>query len=621
MLLARAEVSAMIGIRHKLTLAFAGLFAIVAVIGLLTIAHINDLGQAIDVILRENYRSVIACQEMKESLERIDSGSLFSFAGRADEGQKLVDENIRRFEKSLAAELGNITMPGEGEKAERIRELFALYKETIPKVTDTSLPLEARRATYFDATLPLFLETKGLAQKILEMNQANMSDANDAARRRAESAHRHVLVAIVLCAAVAVPSSVMAHRWILKPIHKLIESAGEIRRGNLDVVLKIDSRDEIGQLSEAFNSMTEALRQARRHGQMDLIRTRRATEEVFKTLPAAIAVLNLDGRVEVSTETAARHFGLKPGASIEDLKFGWLTQLVRASMEKDDTVENQTAGGYVQQFIENREYFFQPTAVPIRAEPNRGERTGTAIILKDVTQVNEQQELKKNVVSTVSHQLKTPLTSLRMSIHLLLEEKVGPLSPKQTDLLVAAREDSERLSHILEELLDLNRIESDASLLSVQSVSPSTLVKDALEPFLVESKDRGVAIANSVGDDLPEVVADPVRINHVFANLLSNALRFTSPGGSITIGAEADRGVVRFAVADTGRGIPAEHVGRVFEQFYRVPGQEGGQGVGLGLAIVKQIIVAHKGEVGVRSQLGKGSSFWFTLPVAEPRSE
>ncbi len=619
MLLPLEEVSAMVGIRHKLTLAFAGLFAIVAVIGALTIAQVNDLGQAIDVILRENYRSVVACQEMKESLERIDSGSLFSFAGRADEGQKLVDENIQRFEKSLAAELGNITVPGEGEKAGRIQELFALYKETIPKVTDTSLPLEARRATYFDATLPLFLETKGLAQQILEMNQANMSDANDAARRRAASAHRHVLVAIILCAAVAVPSSVMAHRWILKPIHKLIESAGEIRRGNLDVVLKIDSRDEIGQLSEAFNSMTEALRQARRTGQIDLIRTRRATEEVFKTLPAAIAVLDLKGRVEVSTETAAKHFGLKPGSSVEDLKYEWLTQLVRASMENDETVERQAAGGYVQQFIDNREYFFQPTAVPIRAEPHRGERTGTAIILKDVTQVNEQQELKKNVVSTVSHQLKTPLTSLRMSIHLLLEEKLGALNTKQAELLVAAREDSERLSHILEELLDLNRIESDESLLNIQSVSPSALVRDAVEPFLVESKDKGVTIAASVADDLPDVFADSVRINHVFANLLSNALRFTSPGGSITIGADAAQNAVRFTVTDTGRGIPVEHLDRVFEQFYRVPGKEGEKGVGLGLAIVKQIIVAHKGQVGVRSEVGKGSSFWFTLPRADAR--
>jgi NtrC-family two-component system sensor histidine kinase KinB len=612
-----AEVNVMIGIRHKLTLAFVGLFSIVAAIGVLTIANINDLGDAIDVILRENYRSVVACQEMEESLERIDSAALFSFAGKADEGRKIVDENIQRFEQNLAVELGNITLPGEGEKAQRIQNVFALYRKTIPKVTDTSLPLDARRATYFGKTLPLFLEAKGLAQQILEMNQANMSDANDAARRRAASAHRQMIIAIMLCGAVAVPSSVMAHRWILKPIHRLIETADEIRRGNLDVVVGADSRDEIGQLSGAFNSMTEALRRARRNEQMDLARTRRATEEVFKSLPAAVAVLDLNGRVEIATETAAKHFGLKPGANVKDLKFSWLTELVRRSIDKDDAVEVREANGYVQQFIENREYFFQPTAVPIRTEQRRGDRTGTAIILKDVTKVNEQQELKKNVVSTVSHQLKTPLTSLRMSIHLLLEEKVGPLNPKQTDLLVAARDESERLSHILDDLLDLNRIESDGSLLSIQTVQPNSLVRDALAPFLVESKDRGIAIVTSVPDDLPDVLADPVRIGDVFANLLSNAIRFTKPGGSIAIGAEASGDTVRFAVTDTGPGIPKENVDQVFEPFYRVPGQGGEKGVGLGLAIVKQIVTAHKGEVGVRSSIGEGSSFWFTLPCAK----
>src|SRR5512139_1337008 len=145
----------MLGLRQKISFGFGGLLVIIGIIGTQSILSLSTLGQSIDVILRENYRSVVACQEMKEALERIDSGSLFSFAGRAGEGQELIDENVRRFEKSLAAELGNITMPGEGEKAGRIQELFALYKETIPEVTNTSLPLEARRATYFDAALPL----------------------------------------------------------------------------------------------------------------------------------------------------------------------------------------------------------------------------------------------------------------------------------------------------------------------------------------------------------------------------------------------------------------------------------------------------------------------------------
>jgi signal transduction histidine kinase len=255
--------------------------------------------------------------------------------------------------------------------------------------------------------------------------------------------------------------------------------------------------------------------------------------------------------------------------------------------------------------------------VPILTESGRDEISGTAVILKDVSQVREQQELKRSAVTTVSHQLRNPLTSIRMSIHLLLEETLGPLNRKQTELLVAAREESERLTGIVEELLDLNRMESGRTLLDIESISPQELVRDSLEPFLVEARDRGVSLANAVRDDLPEVFGDAKRLQHVMANLLSNALRFTDPGGEVSVSAEAEPGMVRVTVTDTGPGIAERDVNRVFEPFYRVPGQGKSSGIGLGLAIVKEIIRTHGGSVGVTSTTGKGSAFWFTLPQAD----
>jgi len=329
----------MIGIRQKLMSGLGGLLAVMAVIAILTVAQINDLGQAIDVILRENYRSVVACQDMKEALERIDSGVLFHFLGSKVEGRRYLEENIKRFSSSLDIELGDITLPGEREKAERIKELFPEYVKTISFVTDMSVSFESRRAAYFSTLLPMFQEIKNLAQEILEMNQANMNEANDKARRQAELARRHILTAIVLSTVIAVLFSFLAQQWILKPVRRLIESANEIRRGNLDLVLKTGSRDEIGQLSEAFNAMTERLRQVRRNEQIDLIRTRRATEEVFKALPVAIAVVNLDGRVEVSTETAERLFGLRPGIVVSALGCDWLTRLVREALHEGSVVD------------------------------------------------------------------------------------------------------------------------------------------------------------------------------------------------------------------------------------------------------------------------------------------
>jgi signal transduction histidine kinase/HAMP domain-containing protein len=410
--------------------------------------------------------------------------------------------------------------------------------------------------------------------------------------------------------------SLLIQRWILDPIRRLIESASDVRRGNLDLVLVTDSRDEIGQLSEAFNSMAEGLRTIRRSDRLDLMRTRRATGEVFKALPSAIAVLDLDGHVDVATGEAERLFGFKPGVNVADLGYDWLTPLIRRALAEGRVVDVTAKEDCVQIFGDNREYFFAPTVVPIQSESNREEISGTAVILKDMSQVREQQELKRSAVTTVSHQLRNPLTSIRMSIHLLLEETLGPLQPKQVELLIAGREECERLTGIVEELLDLNRMETGKALLDIERISPHHLAQDSLEPFQVEARDKGVSLANAVPQDAPEVLGDAKRLQHVLSNLLSNALRFTPPGGAVSVSAEAEPGMVRFAVTDTGTGIAANEAGRVFEPFYRVPGQGQPSGIGLGLAIVQEIIRTHGGSVGVDSTPGRGSTFWFNLPQA-----
>jgi len=204
-----------------------------------------------------------------------------------------------------------------------------------------------------------------------------------------------------------------------------------------------------------------------------------------------------------------------------------------------------------------------------------------------------------------------------MAIHLLLEEKIGSLTPKQTELLVAAREDSDRLHSILNNLLDISRIESGKVQMNFRKVSPHSMVFEALEPFQMDFKDRNVTLGMELQDDLPEVWADTARMNHVLANLLSNALRYTPPGGKVTVLGKADEERVQFSVSDSGKGIPSQYLARIFEQFFRVPDQGAETGAGLGLAIVKEIVEAHGGTVKVESRLGEGSTFTFTLKRAD----
>jgi len=269
----------------------------------------------------------------------------------------------------------------------------------------------------------------------------------------------------------------------------------------------------------------------------------------------------------------------------------------------------------IQHFVNGEEHYFRPEAIPILGRDMQP--TGVVLVLQDVTQERKQEELKRGVISTVSHQLKSPLTSIRMAIHLLLEEKIGSLTPKQTELLVAAREDSDRLHSILNNLLDISRIESGKVQMNFRKVSPHSMVFEALEPFQMDFKDRNVTLGMELQDDLPEVWADTARMNHVLANLLSNALRYTPPGGKVTVLGKADEERVQFSVSDSGKGIPSQYLARIFEQFFRVPDQGAETGAGLGLAIVKEIVEAHGGTVKVESRLGEGSTFTFTLKRAD----
>ena len=609
----------MLGIRQKLSLGFGGLLIIILIIGVQSIIQLARLGESIDVILRENYRSVIACQEMKEALERMDSGILFTLLGYSQEGTDFIRQNESLFEKALRTELSNITLPGEGEKAYHVQNLFEKYRKVLRAVEDPKAPVAERQQVYMTQLFPLFQEIKTTAGQILDMNQQNMSDANDRARGKAASSRNYMYVLLVAGGVLAAGFVVFTGKWILRPIHRLIRSAEEIKNGNLDLVVPVESEDEVGRLSESFNAMAEGLREIRRSDQARLVRIQDSTQHTFNSLPDAVAILDLQGRVEVATESAKKVFGLKPGIQVQSLPLKWLADLYDQVLQHARPLGPERHGTAIQHFDRGQERFFRPVAVPILDAEKQP--TGVVMTLKDVTEQRHQDDLKRGVISTVSHQLKTPLTSMRMAIHLLLEEKVGPLNEKQAELLVAAREDSDRLHDILNNLLDISRIESGRVQMEFHAVSTQAMVLEAIEPFRIAAKDQGVAIEVELTEDLPQVWADKSRISHVFGNLLTNGLKHTPAGGKITVSAKPEDNGVRFSVADTGKGIPSQYLPRIFEQFFRVPDQSSESGAGLGLAIVKEIVEAHGGRVSADSSEGKGSTFSFTLRSADPTSK
>ena len=241
---------------------------------------------------------------------------------------------------------------------------------------------------------------------------------------------------------------------------------------------------------------------------------------------------------------------------------------------------------------------------------------GAAVILQDVTKFRLLDDAKTNLVGTVSHELKTPLTSLRMAVYLLLEQNVGALAPQQIELLETARDDADRLLRILDNLLDLTRLEAGASALDRHPITLAGLLDGIAREAraFIDPAGQTLAVDIEPGLETETMNVDGERIRHVFINLLTNAVKYSPRGGVITLSAIAGPlGFVRFGVRDQGPGIAPENVPRVFDRFYRAPGQEK-SGAGLGLTIAREIVVAHGGSITCMSEPGQGTEFYFLLP-------
>ena len=604
----------MLNLRGKLVLGFGGLLALMATVGLRSTSWISILSGSIDVILRENYDSVVACEQMKEALERMDSGALFALAGDPGRGRQLAAQHAPLFARALDAELHNITLPGEGPLAFHIRDLYAAYPPRLAQVLDPARPLEARRAVYFGSLLPLFQQIKQTAGQVQQMNQDNMVRANARSRALAARASREMLLLLVLGAGLAAGFVLFLSRAMLVPLSRLTASVRDVAQGNLDLVVPATSHDELGQLATAFNAMAGNLRELRRSNSARLLRAQQTSQLAIDSLPDAVAVFSPDFKVELANRTAVSILALRPGEPAPPRHADWLPHLLQETA-RSGSLPDRGYEAARQVFHEGQERFYLPHAVAVNG--GDGQLVGITLILSDITNLRRIDEMKSGLLSTVSHELRTPLSSLQMALHILLEERIGTLSPQQTELVVAARDDAERLRTILVNLLEIARYEAGSQELHREPATPRDLVEASVAPLRSAFADQGVSLSLAIAPAAPRVKVDLARAQLVLGNLLQNALQHTPAGGAVAVTAAPEQNAVRFTVADSGPGIPAELAGRVFERFFQVPGSRGG--AGLGLAIAKEIVHAHGGAIGLQPPAGEagGATFWFTLPAAE----
>jgi len=576
------------------------------------------LARGSEDILKDNYRSVLAAERMKEAAERIDSGVVFAVIGRTARGLAQIDANLPKFDDELRAQEGNITEPGERPATARLRAAWTDYRAAVAEVRE--VPAAAGLDEhYFTNLLPAFLAVKDAADVILALNQDAMIQKSDRAQRLA-GRWNTLLVALSIAGLVLglIASSIMTSR-VLRPLGVLGQTARRLGEGDVAVRARVDSGDEIGELARELNTMAERIHKYRQSSLGELLEAQLAAQATIDSLPDPVLVVALDGELRHANQAAEAI--LKAHAEAGTSGLAKLDPAIRSIVER---MRQHIAGGhgsYVPKGLEEAvkiatgdgERVLLPRAAPLYAE--EGDVVGATIVFQDVTRLHRFEELRNNLVATVAHELRTPLTSLRMAVHLLAEQAVGPLTAKQGDLVFAAREDCDRLQSIVDELLDLSRIQADRVELRLASHDPEELVREAIEAQRSAAAAREVQLRSELLPDTPEVTADRERILLVLANLIGNAIRYGPAGGTVTVRATPRDGVLRVGVHDEGAGVPAEYRQAVFDKYVRVPGAGPG-GAGLGLFIASEIVHAHGGEIGVDCQPGHGATFWFTVKLA-----
>lgn len=641
-----------ISLRTKLWSGFGGLLLILLAVSVLGVVVLTRYSRVLEQLFRENYDSVVYCDDMKRALDQLNARALtvaavkpiqqspyaegdaktgrgrfsidvktgrgrFSISGsgaEADSGKALSD-----FERNLELELNNATLPGERPATEHLAELWKEYRSAFDHFV--ALDPAARADAYRTDLLPRYEELKAVTQTIEDMNMSRMVSVD----KRVKQTLLQVRNALIILGAGGVLLGIaivgVIGAGIRRPLLTLSRAAAQIGTGNLDVgdeLLPIHSRDEIGGLAEAFNLMAARLREFRRLDHNRLVRTQQTTQLAIDSLPDAVFVIGPEGSVEIANRMALTYFNIRPGSTVAAAGFSWLTELYAEVTVARKPSEPRGYKDSLRLFDHGEERFLLPHAVPMLDAEQRV--IGVTVVLADVTRLRHEDELKNGLVSTVAHELRTPLTSIRMAVLLLIDEKFGPLAPRQKQLLTAARQDSDRLYGIIENLLKLARVEAGHTQFQFQSMPAQQIISHALEPMREGFGNSQLRLEEPPVNGLPNVLADPTCISLVMTNLLSNALKFTPAGGTVRIAAEADGDCVAFTVADTGPGVPPEYVCRIFDKFFRIPRKSGPTGAGLGLAISKEIAEAHHGRIEFHPRPGGGSVFRFTLPIAPPRT-
>lgn len=571
-------------IKTKLNLGVGLLFLMIIILSLVSGYAVFLIKADTENILKANYNTLEYSRNMILSLDEIKENT---------------SEKMHIFKEYLQKQTQNVTEPGEKEATAKLERNFALLEKNS---ADETIKAQIRQDIF----------------SIMKLNLDAIKQKSDIAKHTAENANLWIAIVGTLCFLIAFNLLVNLPNNIANPIKELTLSIKEIANKNYSERVHFTNHNEYGDLAKSFNTMAQKLQEYNNSNLYKLFFEKKRLETLINNMHDPIIGLDNEGIILFVNDEALKIIGMKSedviGQSASTLALS--NDLIRSLILKEVPADSQKKQP-MKIFAHGKESYFDKETLNITITPTGEEKAiniGDVIILRNITLFKELDFAKTNFIATVSHELKTPIASIKLSLQLLENTKTGDMNDDQKQLVESIKEDSQRLLKITGELLNLSQLETGNIQLNIEKSNPHQIVNYAVEAVKVQAEQKQIKLIIEAGENLQNVKADSEKTGWVLINYLSNAITYSSEKSTIIIRLKEENDQITFQVIDTGKGIDARYKDKVFDKYFQIPGSQK-SGTGLGLAISKEFIEAQHGTIGVESNLGLGSTFWFSLKV------
>jgi len=564
-------------LKTKLSISLAFLFAVILLFGILGVYYINRLGSDVEKITKNNHETLVYCNNMLRDLEKIRNGK---------EELKIKDAT-KEFGDNLIKQQNNITEIGEKEATDDVTKNF---KELLANPEDSSNYPEIRLGIY----------------QIQELNEAAILRKNSVAQKTSEDAKLVLTIIFTILTLIAFTFIYNLPSILSNPIRKLSEGIGEIANKNYTKRIYLNQKDEFGDLANAFNVMAGKLDEYESSNLAKIKFEKSRIETIINQMHDGILGLDEKRNILFLNAVAENLLGLKEvdivGKYAPDiaLRNDLMRTLLQEKQDKED----------LKIFVDNKESYFSREILNVTTNDLV---VGLVVVLRNITPFHELNEAKTNFIATVSHELKTPISSIKMSAQLLKDDRIGNLNHEQNELSNSIQEDAERLLKITGELLNLAQVETGNIHLKMQGAAPENIVEQSIAATHFQAQQKNIFLKKDVQEGLPLLNADVEKTAWVLINFITNAIKFSKEKSVIEIKVFEKENSIDFVVTDHGEGIEEKYLSKIFDRYFKVPNSHDQTGTGLGLAISKEFIEAQGGRIWAESKYGEGSSFGFSF--------